>query len=154
MALKGDRYEANTDISFFMNVVSERGGPVVLAGVGSGAALDQGVAQVTVTSATVPPSGAVPIGLLLNDVVDIDQTRQKINMHKDEMQRGGKVCILRHGWVVTNMIEGAPSAGATAYVGNSGLISGTPANDFVASIGRFDSTVDEDGYARVFVNLP
>ena len=154
MALKGDRYEGMTDISFFMNEVAERGGVVVLNTVGSGAALDQAAAVVTQTSATVAPSGAVPVGLLLNDVVNIDMTRQKINFHKDEMQLGGKVTILKHGWVVTNRIEGAPAAGSTAYVGNSGLISGTAANAFVASIGRFYSSADEDGYAKVYVNLP
>ena len=78
MALKGDRYELETAVEFFMNEDSgaaERGGIVTLSTVGSGSALDQSKALVTYASAQ---SGVVPIGILLNDVVNIDQTRQHI----------------------------------------------------------------------------
>ena len=40
MALKGDRYLAITEVSYFMDQVAERGGIVVLKTAGSGAALD------------------------------------------------------------------------------------------------------------------
>ena len=80
MALKGDRYEFETTIDFFMNEVAERGGVVTLSTAGSGAALDQSAALVTYAAAQ---SGQVPIGILLNDMVNIDQTRQHINFHKN-----------------------------------------------------------------------
>jgi antitoxin (DNA-binding transcriptional repressor) of toxin-antitoxin stability system len=98
-------------------------------------------------------SGALPLGILLNDVVNIDQTRQHLNWHQDEVQQGGKVTILTKGFVVTDQISGTPTAGQTAYVADSGQIAGTQDGTAVA-IGRFLSTKDADGYAKVSINLP
>ena len=70
MALKSDRNELQTDISFFMNETATRGGVVSISTGGSGAAMDQGAALVTLTAA----SGKAPIGILLNDVVNLDLT--------------------------------------------------------------------------------
>ena len=83
MALKGDRYELETTIDFFMNEVAERGGVATLSTAGSGAALDQSAALVSYAT---NQSGIAPIGILLNDMVNIDQTRQHINFHKNEVQ--------------------------------------------------------------------
>ena len=161
MALKADRHELQTDISFFMNEVASRGGVAVFSTAGSGAAMDSNKALVTYKAM---PSGSVPAGLLLNDMVNIDQTRQHINWHKDEVQKGGKVTLLQHGWVVTNAIDPADTivAGQTAFVGNSGYLSngdpfyGPGGGSASASgvVGRFLSSVDEDGYAKVFISLP
>ena len=153
MALKSDRNEVQTDISFFMNEVATRGGVVSMSTGGSGAAMDQGVALVTYTAA----SGKAPMGVLLNDMVNLDLTRQHINQHKDEVQKGGKVTILRKGYVVTNNIEGTtPTAGAQAFPAHSGNLSITDVvgDGTVSAIGRFLSTIDQDGYAKVEINLP
>lgn len=152
MALKGDRYEFETTISFFMDEVAERGGVTTLSTAGSGAALDQAEALVTYAA---DPTGASPIGLLLNDMVDKDLTRTHLNFHVNEMQRGGKVTLLKKGWVVTDMIDPGvvPAGGEPAYVGPSGLLSNDNALGG-ALIGAFDSSQDEDGYARVSVNIP
>jgi hypothetical protein len=98
-------------------------------------------------------SGAKPVGLLLNDVVNLDLTRQHINWHKDETQVGGKVTVLRVGQVTTNMlvVGSTPSAGADAYVGANGLI-GTSSTNAVR-VGQFLSAKDTDGYVKVSVNL-
>ena len=157
MALKSDRNELQTDISFFMNEVATRGGVVSISTGGSGAAMDQGGALVTYTAA----SGKAPIGILLNDMVNTDLTRQHINQHKDEVQKGGKVTILRKGYVVTNSVSCATdaTAGQHAFVqfdgtiANSGCV-GDDSGNSGASIGRFLSSVDEDGYAKVEINLP
>ena len=160
MALKGDRYELETDISWFMNETNERGGIATISTAGSGAALDQSAALVVYAPQA---SGAVPVGILLNDMVNIDQTRQHINFHKNEMQQGGKVTLLRKGWVVTNFIDPGDTitAGQAAFVGPSGYITnsqaapgGGTAHGAGGFIGRFDSLPDEDGYAKVSVNLP
>ena len=159
MALKSDRNEVETDISFFMNEVATRGGIASISTVGSGAAMDQGGALVTYAAV---PSGKIPVGLLVNDMVNIDLTRQHINQHKDEVQKGGKVTLLRKGYVVTNNIEGTtPTAGAPAYVAHSGNLSiadlsndDTDADGSTRVVGRFLSTVDEDGYAKVYIDLP
>ena len=159
MALKSDRNEEQTDISFFMYEVATRGGVASINTVGSGAAMDQGGALVTYAAL---PSGKIPVGLLVNDMVNIDLTRQHINQHKDEVQKGGKVTLLRKGYVVTNNIEGTtPTAGAPAYVAHSGNLSiadlsndDTDADGSTRIVGRFLSTVDEDGYAKVYIDLP
>jgi len=156
MALKGDRYEAQTDVSFFMDETAERGGVVVISTVGSGVAMDQSASLATYAAT---PSGTVPLGLLLNDVVNIDQTRQHINWHKDEVQQGSKVALLTEGWVVTNRVRPdiTPTAGQIAYVGPSGYLQNVrnaDSTDAVATVGRFLSTKDEDGYAKVYIHLP
>lgn len=149
MALKPDRVELLTDISFFMNTTATRGGVVSASSTGSGVSMDDANAVVAYAA---NPSGAKPIGILLNDVVDLDLTRQHINWHKDEVQKGGKVTVLRQGQVTTNLVAGTPTAGADAYVAASGNISTTQAAGAV-KIGQFLSAVDADGYAKVSVNL-
>ena len=152
MALKPDRIELLTDVSFFMSTTAERGGvaSVVTATSGVGVSMDDGNAVVAYAAVA---SGAKPVGILLNDVVNLDLTRQHINWHKDETQVGGKVTLLRQGQVTTNQLVAGttPSAGADAYVGVSGLI-GTSSTNAV-KIGQFLSAKDTDGYAKVSVNL-
>ena len=149
MALKPDRIELLTDISFFMNTTAERGGVVSAVTMGSGVSMDDANAVVAYAAVA---SGARPVGVLLNDVVNLDLTRQHINWHKDEVQVGGKVTVLRHGQVTTNLVAGTPTAGADAYVANSGYISTVQAAGAV-KVGQFLSAVDADGYAKVSVNL-
>ena len=154
MALKSDRSTLQTDISFFMNEAATRGGIATISTGGSGAAMDQSAALVTYKAR---PSGGIPVGLLLNDMVDIDLTRQHVNWHKDEVARGGKVTLLKKGYVVTNNIEGtAPTAGQPAYLAHSGNLAASDlSNDqddldgSTRLIGRFLSTPDQDGYAKV-----
>lgn len=148
MALKPDRIELLTDVSFFMNTTAERGGVACVVTGGSGVAMDDANAVVSYAAVA---SGAKPIGVLLNDVVNIDLTRQHINWHRDEVQLGGKVTLLRQGQVSTNKVTGSPAAGADAYVGASGLI-GTSSTNAV-KIGQFLSAVDADGFAKVSVNI-
>ena len=157
MALKPQRHEFKTDTSFFMNEVAERGGVVTISTVGSGEAYDQSQALVTYA---VEPSGSYAVGVLLNDMVYIDQTRQHINWHKDEVIIGGKVTVMDQGMVVTNHIDPAstPAANDSAYVTMSGYLTSKPrnANNPEASplVGRFLSAKDTDGYAKVLINCP
>lgn len=148
MALKPDRIEHLTDISFFMNTTAERGGVASYVTGGVGVAMDDADAIVAYAAAA---SGSVPAGVLLNDVVNLDLTRQHINWHKDEVQVGGKVTLLRVGQVTTDKITGNPSAGDAAYVGVSGTVSTTSTN--AVKIGTFLSGKDADGFAKVAVNI-
>ena len=156
MALKADRNELDVDISYFYNAgTAERGGVVALASAGSGAAMDQAGAKVAYTAAA---NDVIPVGVLINDVVNLDLTRQHINWHKDEVQKGGKVAILKKGYVVTNMITGTPTAGVLAYLddataGNLTIKANVDTTEYI-HVGRFMSTKDEDGYAKVEINLP
>lgn len=155
MALKADRLILQTDISFFMNEVAERGGCVSYGTTsGSGAAMDQGAALVTYAATS---SGKIPVGLLMNDMVSVDLTRQKLNPYKNEVQKGSKVTLLRKGYVVTNKIQGtAPTAGAACYVAHSGNLSASnlTSQGSLSVIGQWLSIPDQDGYAKVEVNLP
>jgi hypothetical protein len=154
MALKSDRYHISSRIDFFMNETAERGGIVSVSTGGSGAAMDQSV-QLATQSAN--PSGARPLGLLMNDMVNIDLTRQKLNPYKDEVQIGGKITIWDKGEVVTNRIQPGItiSAGQTAYLHASGYLSNTNFLDHTNNVvGRWMSGKDQDGYAKVAVNLP
>jgi len=157
MALKADRYEESTDISFFYTAgTADRGGVVCLDLLSaSGAAMDQGDNTVVETAASATD---VPVGILLNDVVNKDLTRTHLNQYKDEVQQGGKVTVLTRGWVVTNRVTGSPSAGDLAYASETaGEISSVAANATASgnlAIGRFMSAPDADGYAKVYVNLP
>jgi hypothetical protein len=158
MALLGDRYEGITDITFFMDQVAERGGVASQLTAGSGAAMDQSDAAVEYAAA---PSGYMPMGILLNDVVDKDLTQTHLNFHKNEMQKGNKVTLLLEGWVVTDMVEPkiTVARGDRAYVGNSGNLTNVAIPDkssvySEAPLGRFLSTADADGFVKVYVKMP
>lgn len=153
MALKPDRYEARTDISFYYNAgVAERGGILCYGTTGSGASMDQGVNLATYE---VADEDSVPVGILLNDVVNKDLTREHLNVYKDEVQLGGKVTVLRGGYVVTNMIDAVTIVGGqVAYASsvNAGNLSNS--GDAAHAVGEFMTAKDEDGYAKVEINLP
>tara|TARA_Y100000389_G_scaffold103441_2_gene100319 strand:+ start:1236 stop:1703 length:468 start_codon:yes stop_codon:yes gene_type:complete len=154
MALKPDRIESHTDISFFMNAVAERGGVAVAAtgaaNSNTGASMDDAGASVEYA---VDPSGRAPIGVLLNDVKDYDLTKQHINWYKDEVQKGGKVTLLRQGQVTTDVIASVtPKAGETAYVAANGNLSNAQAAG-ASAVGMFLSGKDSDGYAKVDINI-
>ena len=164
MALKGDRRELYVDVSFFNNDVAERGIVLVYGpGGGSGTGLNSGSGVALddanqVASVAGNPSGLIPAGLLLNNQVSIDQTRQHINFQRDEMIAGGKCALLRRGWVVTNMITGTPAAGNKAYLTANGKLtptkSATGGTAATPLVGEFMTSLDQDGYAKVEVNLP
>ena len=151
MALRPDRkYTDGTDISYFMNEVAERGLIVIhdTATSGTGAAMDDADATVSVPTGT---NGA-PAGLLLNDMVNLDLTRQHINWHQDEMQLGGKVTLLRQGYVVTDQIAVGvdPVPGQQAFWTVGGLFTNV-AGSF--QVGRFLGSKDSDGFAKVEINI-
>ena len=156
MALKADRNELDVDISYFYNAgTAERGGIVSIASAGSGAAMAQAGAKVEYKQGA---ASVIPVGVLLNDVVNLDLTRQHINWHKDEVQKGGKVAILKKGYVVTNMVEGTPNTvGEPACLddgGATGKFEPCDGSSTDVLVGRFMSLADEDSYYKVEINLP
>ena len=166
MALRPDRVEHLTDLSYFMNETAERGIVVIHDTGGSGAAMDDSSALVKAPAGIATTvSGTNPAGLLLNDVVNLDLTRQHINYAKDEVQKGSKVLLLRRGTVVTDQVSGTPTIGADAYITRLGSISataiegvmtvfdGTIPRPITPKVGRFLSTLDADGFAKVEINI-
>lgn len=154
MALKPYRKYGQDTMDFFMDEVAERGGVVVMSTVGSGEATDQGAALVTYATA---PSGKLPVGVLMQDMVNKDLSQTHLNYYKDEVQKGSKVNIWTQGTVVTNMIYPGvtPAVNKTAYLTTSGLLTITDTNTHASPIvGVFLSSKDADGYAKVSFNLP
>jgi hypothetical protein len=162
----------------------DRGGVVVATGTAgtapSGAAMDQSVNQCVYVAA---PSGHHPLGMLMVDVVNVDLTRQILNPYKSEAQVGDKVVLMRKGYAVTNKLSsttGTITQGAAAFCGPSGNLTadegrvwatGYNADGVVTGVdpdtggfgdfktefprvGTFMSKVDEDGYAKVYIDLP
>ena len=155
MALKPDFNPIADDISFFCNdTTADRGGIVCISTVGSGVAMDQAQALVTYS---VDASGKAPLGILMQDIVNVDLTRQHINWYKPEVQTGSKVWVLTNGTVVTDRIYPGttPSAGSAAYVHHSGYLTPTKGSSGnTPLVGKFLSSKDEAGFAKVMVNLP
>jgi hypothetical protein len=156
MALKPDRNIVDDSVSYFIPAITyggDRGGVVVATGATpSGAAMDQ-----TVNGAwyAATASGKAPIGMLMNDVVDIDLTRQVLNPYKSEALIGDKGSIMRKGWAVTDMVDtttGTVTVGATAYVGPSGKIT-ADSSEGHPQVGKFLSGIDEDGYFKIYIDL-
>lgn len=149
MALKPDRIELpdGSRIKYFMNEVAERGGIVNLDAPG-GEGMDDPGATVSLPTG---PSGN-PAGVLMNDVVNLNLTRQHINWHQDEVQVGNKVDTLRRGVVRTNMLKtgDTPVAGDAAYFDAGGEFTTTATSD---QVGRFVSAPDAEGYVEVEVNV-
>jgi hypothetical protein len=152
MALKPDRkvLPGGEDIHWFMNEIGSQGVIVTHDTSGSGAAMDDDNAAVQLPTGT---GDGVPAGLLLCNVVNKDLSTTHLNEHQNEVQLGGKVQTLTHGWVVTDAIAAGqtPTAGDDAYMASGGNI--TVTGGFY-KVGKFLSSKDEDGYAKVEINLP
>lgn len=154
MALKPHRIHLDSDISFFMTSTASRGGFVVISTVGSGDAMDQSSAVAAYAS---NPSGNMPLGCLMCDVVNIDLTRQKLNPGKHEVQVNTKVTIWTKGEVQTDMIYPGLTiaAGDKAYLTVSGLLTNVDGGaNATPIVGSWRSSKDEDGFAKVAFNLP
>lgn len=154
MALKMDRQVDAVDIGFYLNEVAERGVIVSASAAGSGVALDSPFNVATVAAVA---SGSRPIGLLMNDFVNVDQTRTKVNWFKDQSQIGNKCTILTKGWVVTNKVNGTVNGQDKAVLDASGFMKaaapGSPDSVVNPIVGRFRSKLSEDGYAKVYIDL-
>jgi hypothetical protein len=151
MALKRDRLLPGefTEISYFMNAVAEKGGVVSIVTVGSGAY--PGNPNNTVAYAA-NPSGQTPKGVLLDDVIQLDLTRFHPNFYREQVPVGYKVSLATRGWVSTNLVIGTPVGTEHAYLAASGNISPSQATG-APQVGDFESTLDEDGYARFRIKI-
>lgn len=149
MALKPDRIELadGSRIKYFMNVVSERG-CIVNFGATSGEGMDDPDSVVALPTG---PSGT-PAGVLMNDVVNLNLTRQHLNQHVDEVQVGNKVDLLVRGVIRTNSLKSGdtPNAGDPAHYDANGEFTTTTTSD---QVGRFVSNADDDGYVEIEINI-
>ncbi|UCG02433.1 MAG: hypothetical protein JSW11_00275 [Candidatus Heimdallarchaeota archaeon] len=162
MALKPDReYNETTDITNFWytdQTSAEKGGVASVVTQGSGAAIGQNYTdEPNVVSYATSASGAVPKGILLQTVSPVMSTnRDFINYENQEIRPGDKCTLVKKGFVVTDMITGTPVTGGIAYLGASGNIS-TTSGSFGGTatpvVGRFETTKDANGFARVSIDI-
>ncbi len=149
MALKPDRIALadGSRMKWFMNETAERGGIVCSVAPG-GNGMDDPDSKVHV------PAGATgaPVGVLMNDVVNLNLNRQHLNQHKDEVQIGNKVSILQRGFVTTDVVATGitPVAGQAAYYTTGGEFTNATGS---AQVGYFASGKDSDGYAEIEINI-
>lgn len=152
MALKGHRnydVQADEEISYFFNEVTERGIIVVYP---DGNVMPPGLDDAN-NVARIPTSDddGCAIGLLAYDVVDKDLTDCCLNKQKCETQVGAKVLIFTGGWHVTDQIAPGvvPTPGAKAYYAAGGQLSDSGTHE----VGKFESNMSEDGFVRVRLNI-
>ena len=155
MALKPDRQIDANELGYYMNAVANPGVIASISTASSGQNLDS-TANVAVVAAS--SSGQAPLGVLLDEVVNLDLTRVPTNWHKSQANIGDKVSIMRRGWVVTDCLAGAPTAGQHAVLASSGCIEGVTdlnVHDHLLQpvIGHFVSGPDHLGFARVYIEL-
>ncbi len=160
MGLKPDReYNETTDITnFWTTVAAEKGGCASVVTQGSGAAIGQNIVdEPNVVGYAASASGSVAKGILLQTVSAVmSANRDFINFENGEIRPGEKCTLVTKGFVVTDMITGTPTVGGIAYLGASGNIS-TASGSFggatTPSVGRFETTVDAAGFARVSIDI-
>lgn len=156
--LLGDRNILETDTTNICNsVVPQKGACATYLTAGSGSAIN----DVNQGFVALPsnPSGLTPAGIFLSTFVNIDQTRQHRNFHKDEQVVGEKAPLMTKGWLVTDQVLGTPTVGQTAYISaTSGFLTPTvSATGGIAAtpkVGMFKSVADENGFVKVEVQLP
>lgn len=159
MGLKPHRNVIEDDISYFMNATGERGVMVfaVTGTYGTGAGVDSAnrVAEIVTN-----PSGRLSVGMLLNDMVNRDISREIPEVYKFEQQVGTKCHLAVQGVLVTNMIGAGQASGAlqypiAAYAGTRGFLyssAGYAASGWPV-VGKFLTGVDTQGYAQVRIDV-
>ena len=158
MALKPDReYNEVTDITnFWTTVAAEKGGCAAVVTQGSGAALGQNIVdEPNVVGYVASSSGVIAKGILLQTVTAVmSATRDFVNYENQEIRPGDKCTLVKKGFVVTDMIVGTtPTVGATARLAASGYISTDNAGSASPAIGRFETTLDANGFARISIDI-
>lgn len=162
-ALKPDRnYNPADLVTYYSMFETGTRGRIVFQSTGfypQGVGLDDGQQRCYYVNAN--SSGFKPVGLLLNDVVNLDLTRTHINFHKDEVQVGQPVTVAKKGEFVTDGWGPGQASGtsltlpATVYAGPSGFLytSAGYASSGWTAVGHALSYVDSQNFARIRLDI-
>ena len=146
MALGPNRQIFQTTIAYAVNEAAERGG-ILCASTTAGQA----------EYLTSPTGSAVyPIGILLDDVEDMNFDRHPEYLQREAVDIGSVVGIANKGEFQTDQIVGSPTQGQPAYLHPNGAIGATQLTDGITSaprVGTFRSAKDANGFATVLVDL-
>lgn len=150
--LKGDMtYDrSDSEVSFYMDEEAERGCLVVYD---TGADVAQPALDDADNLAIVPAGTAgIPIGILMDTVIDIDLTRHDLWHSRREVAIGDKVEIIRKGWFVTDQVDtgGTYYPGAAAYWKAGGLFTSDSGS---LQVGRFESDLDSNNFVRIRLDI-
>lgn len=146
MALGPNRQVFQTTIKYAVNEVAARGGILV-------ASTTAGEATYTAN----PTGSAVyPIGILLDDVEDLNFDRHPEYLQREVVDVGSVVGIANKGEFETDQIVGTPTQGQPAYLHPNGQIGATQLTDGLnpaPRVGIFRSALNANGFASVLVDL-
>lgn len=106
-------------------------------------------------------SGDVTIGMLLNDVREVDENGEKLIYKRQKAIENGWVIsgegvnIVSKGFFIYSGVAGTPSPGAAAFLGTDGAInsSGTIANLAVTRVGTFLSPKDSSNWVLLKLDV-
>lgn len=154
MAIKQDCRILLDNIQYKCDATGVKGLILAYSGSGSNSIHQDGAGYLVTVPGTGSQSGVLPAGLLLEDVVSQDETRFPLNRYKLETRVGGKVRLLKKGYVWTDKIKSGdtPSQGAAAYLAPNGEVTTTSATG-VAQVGTFGGRKDSDGFALLNVDI-
>lgn len=146
MALGPNRQVFQTEIRYAMDAAAERGGIVCTAATAG-----------IVEYRAVPTGSAVyPVGILLDDVEDLNFDRHPEYLQREVVDIGSVVGLANKGVFQTNMIVGTPAQGQPAYLHPSGYIGPIQLTDGVnpaPRVGTFRTAKDANGFATVLIDL-
>ena len=149
MALSPSRQEFQTNIDHSLNEVAERG-KICCIVPGTTA-----VGEVT-AAATPTGVGVMPIGLLLDDVEDLNFDRHGEYRQRNVVDVGSVVGLCQEGEFLTDQVTGTPAAGNVAYLNVNGTVSPTRLTDGVTPapiVGKFLSAKNANGFAKVRIDI-
>lgn len=147
MALGPNRQVFQTTIRYAVNHAAERGG-ILCASATAGQA----------EYVSVPTGVAVyPIGILLDDVEDMNYDRHPEYLQREVVDIGSVVGIANKGEFQTDLIVGSPTQGQPAYLHPGGAVGPAQLDDGAGNlaprVGTFRSAKDANGFATVLVDL-
>ena len=143
MALKGEREVLATNVYFTATAGKDMERGIVLVAGAAGKADKHG---------TIGHPAPKPVGLLLDDVEDLDFTTRPQVFVRNVVPRGSEITLLTKGRVKTNSLAAVTvAAGEKAYLDDDGVVTNVVGSGLV--VGHFESAKDADGYARLWVDI-
>ncbi len=146
MALSPSRQIFQSNVDYSLNQIAERG---VICSINAGTTPN---GEVVVATGV----GVTPIGLLLDDVEDLNFDRHGEYRQRNVVDIGSVVGLAQECEILTDQLTGTPVAGNTAYLGINGTVSPTLTFDNTTVspiVGKFLSAANANGFAKVRIDI-